>query len=201
MQKKISLLDSGATNLHSIYKALRYIGADVTITNDEFFVKNSDGLVFPGVGAFGSVISCVRKNNLEKIITDALKAKKLFLGICVGMQALFESSEENPEVKGLGILKGKVIKFKKARKVPHIGWNTANVVESLHATTLQSNQFYFLHSYYVVPEDKNIIYRETEYDSEKFVSAVKKENLLAVEFHPQKSGDAGLELLRNFINN
>ena len=189
MKKNISLIDFGAGNLHSVYKALKFIGADAEITEDISVIEKSDAVIFPGVGAFGSVMSAIKKNNLQDIIIKSAKSSKPFLGICVGMQVLFEDSEENPEEKGLGILKGKVVRFKKAKTVPHIGWNDSN-----------GKKYYFVHSYYVVPEDKNIISAETEYDGEKFTSIIKKDNLMAVQFHPEKSGDAGLELLKSFIN-
>ena len=190
------LIDFGAGNLHSVYKALKFIGADVEITKDINKIENSEAVIFPGVGAFGSVMISIRKNNLENVIKKAVTSKKPFLGICVGMQVLFEEGEENPEEKGLGILKGKVVRFKKARKIPHIGWN--DVEGRVPGHRLQG-KFYFVHSYYVLPEDKNIVYGETEYDGEKFTSIIKKDNLFAVQFHPEKSGDAGLELLRSFV--
>ncbi len=186
--KNIALVDFGAGNLHSVYKAFKFIGANVEITKDIGVIEKSDAVVFPGVGAFGAVMSSIKKNNLQEIIIKSARSSKPFLGICVGMQVLFEDSEENPEEKGLGIFKGKVVKFKKARKIPHIGWNDVN-----------GEKYYFVHSYYVVPEDKNIISAETEYDGEKITSIIKKDNLLAVQFHPEKSGDAGLELLNNFV--
>ncbi|MBI3589768.1 MAG: imidazole glycerol phosphate synthase subunit HisH [Candidatus Melainabacteria bacterium] len=188
MKKKISLIDFGAGNLHSVYKAFKFIGADIEITNDSNKIEKSDAVVFPGVGAFGEVMKSIRNNNLEEIIVKSAKSSKPFLGICVGMQVLFECGEENPYEKGLSIFKGKVIKFKKAKKIPHIGWNDVN-----------GQKYYFVHSYYVLPEDKNIICGETDYDGEKFTSMIKKDNLLAVQFHPEKSGDAGLELLKSFI--
>ena len=188
MKKQIALIDFGAGNLHSVYKALKFIGAEAEITKDINTIEKSDAVVFPGVGAFGAVMSSIRKNNLEDIIKKAATSKKSFLGICVGMQVLFEEGEENPEEKGLGVLKGKVVRFKKAKKIPHIGWNDVN-----------DKKYYFVHSYYVLPEDKNIVYAETEYDGEKFISIIKKNNLLAVQFHPEKSGDAGLELLGDFV--
>ena len=185
-RKYISLIDFGAGNLHSVYKAFKFIGADIEITKDPKVIEKSSAVVFPGVGAFGSVMNAIRKNNLEEIIIKSAKSTKPFLGICVGMQVLFESGEENPDIKGLGVFKGRVIKFKKAKKIPHIGWN---------------GLFYFVHSYYVFPEDKTIIAAETEYDGETFTSIIKKDNLLAVQFHPEKSGEAGLELLENFLKN
>ena len=186
MKKHISIIDFGAGNLHSVYKAFKYIGADVEITKDPNVIEKSDAVVFPGVGAFGAVMRSIKKNNLQDILIRS--AAKPFLGICMGLQVLFESSEENPEEAGLGVFKGKVVRFKAAKKVPHIGWNDAG-----------GKKYYFVHSYYVVPEDNSIIYGETEYDGEKFTSVIKKDNLLAVQFHPEKSGDAGLELLRMFI--
>ena len=186
MKKQIALIDIGAGNLHSVYKALRFIGASVEITKDPKIIESRDVVVFPGVGAFGAVMESIKKNNLIDPIIQAINNKKPFLGICLGLQVLFESSEESPGVKGLGVLKGKVVRFKKAKKIPHVGWN---------------GKFYFVHSYYVAPEDKSIIYETTNYDGEIFTSMIKKENLLAVQFHPEKSGDAGLELLKGFLQN
>ena len=219
MRKQISLIDFGAGNLHSVYKALKFIGADTEITEDLNVIEKSDAVIFPGVGAFGAVMSAIRKYNLQDVIIKSAKSSKPFLGICVGMQVLFDSSEENPEENGLGIFKGKVVRFKKAKTVPHIGWNDViPYVIARSETTKQSqnrengyeiaspsvrndmNKFYFVHSYYVVPEDQSIISGQTEYDGEKFTSVIKKDNLMAVQFHPEKSGDAGLELLRSFID-
>ena len=188
MKKQVSVIDFGAGNLHSVYKALKFIDVDAEITKDIGVIEKSDAVVFPGVGAFGAVMSAIKKNNLQDVIIKSARGLKPFLGICVGMQVLFEDSEENLEEKGLGIFKGKVVRFKKAKTIPHIGWNDSN-----------GKKYYFVHSYYVIPEDKNIIYAETEYDGENFTSVIKKDNLLAVQFHPEKSGDAGLELLKEFF--
>ncbi len=219
MKKYISIIDTGAGNIHSVYKAFVYIGLNPEVTKDIGVIEKSDAVIFPGVGAFGAVMSSIKKNNLQEIIIKSAKSSKPFLGICVGMQVLFEDSEENPEEKGLGIFKGKVVKFKKARKVPHIRGNSVIATRFEEPTKQSQNRekvgeiassslrfprndvdkFYFVHSYYVVPEDKNIIFAETDYDGEKFTSIIKKDNLLAVQFHPEKSGDAGLELLKEFI--
>ena len=153
-------------------------------------IEKADAVIFPGVGAFGPAMESIRKNKLDEIIIKSAKSSKPFLGICLGMQVLFDSSEEDSNEKGLSVLKGKVVRFKKARKVPHIGWNQVSSLKK---------EFYFVHSYYVIPEDRSVISSETEHEGEKFVSAVKKENLFAVQFHPEKSGDAGLEFLQNFI--
>ena len=209
MKKNISLIDFGAGNLHSVYKALKFIGADAEITKDISVIEKSDAVIFPGVGAFGAVMSAIKKNNLQDVIIKSAKSSKPFLGICVGMQVLFEDSEENPEEKGLGIFKGKVVKFKKAKTVPHIGWNdvtfcgtkTTKYNPEKSEGSPNVNKFYFVHSFYVIPEDKNIIYAKTEYDGEEFTSIIKKDNLTAVQFHPEKSGDTGLQFLESFINN
>lgn len=197
MKKKISLIDFGAGNLHSVHKAFRYIGADVEITKDPLVIEKSDAVVFPGVGAFGATMASISKSKLGEVVLSTANSGKPFLGICMGMQVLFEESEESPGVKGFGVFKGKVVKFKKAKKIPHIGWNDI----SSQWSVVRSQKFYFVHSYYVVPEDKSIIFAETEYDSENFVSAIKKDNLLAVQFHPEKSGDGGLRFLESFLNN
>lgn len=192
---KIALVDFDAGNLHSVYKAFKFIGADVEITKDPTVIENSDALVFPGVGAFGAAINSIRKYKLDDVVIKQASGKKPFLGICLGMQVLFSESEENPVVKGLDVFKGKVVRFKKVKKIPHIGWNEI----SSQWPVVSGQKFYFIHSYYVVPQDKNIIYGETEYDAETFTSIIKEGNLLAVQFHPEKSGEAGLEFLRGFI--
>jgi len=220
--KKIALIDTGAANIHSVDKALKYVGASVEITDNSDFIQKADLIVFPGVGAFSAVMESINSKNLKEVIKEIIESGKPFLGICVGLQVLFEESEEHGRIKGLGILKGKVIKFRKAKKIPHIGWNnvTWNVIARSHkVATKQSQskndrdcfaslysarndaacQYYFVHSYYVVPEDKSIIYGKTEYDGEQFVSAVKKDNLIAVQFHPEKSGEVGLDFLKQFV--
>ena len=118
MQKNISLIDFGAGNLHSVHKAFKFIGANIEITKDESVIEKSDAVIFPGVGAFGAVMKSIRENNLENIIKKIAKSDKPFLGICVGMQVLFDSGEENPETSGLGVFKGSVAKFKKAKNLP-----------------------------------------------------------------------------------
>ena len=198
MKKNISLIDFGAGNLHSVYKAFKYVGADIEITSDKNMIDKSSAVVFPGVGAFGAVMDDIQSSGLEDIVIKSANSAKPFLGICVGMQVLFESGEENPNIKGLGVFKGKVNKFKKAKTIPHIGWND---VVYCNGFNIQNKKFYFVHSYYVVPEDKKIICAETNYENETFTSMIKKENLLAVQFHPEKSGEAGLELLRSFVKN
>lgn len=213
IMKSIALIDTGAANIHSVFKALKHVCSSVEITNDFNLIQKAGAVVFPGVGAFSAVMESINSKNLKESVKKSIELGKPFLGICVGMQVLFEKSEEHGKSQGLGILKGKVIKFKKAKKVPHIGWNNVNwTTDHGQQTTADKQasvvsgplsvvfpQYYFVHSYYVVPEDKSIICGETEYDGEKFVSAVKKDNLFAVQFHPEKSGETGLELLKSFL--
>jgi len=199
MEKQIAIIDYGASNLHSVYKAFKYMGANIEVTKDLKTIEKSDALVFPGVGAFGSTMNSIRKNKLENIIIQYLTSTRPFLGICMGMQVLFEEGEEEPLVKGLSVFKGQVVKFKKVKKIPHIGWNEVICYSSAVLSMTLQNKFYFVHSYHVVPENKSIIYGETEYDGEKFVSVIKKDNLLAVQFHPEKSGEAGLDLIQSFV--
>lgn len=199
LEKKIALVDTGASNLHSVFKALKFVHSNVEITKDPKEVLNSSVVVLPGVGAFGSVMDHIFKNKLDKVIVDAINSKKPFLGICVGLQALFEESEESSDIKGIKFFKGKVVKFKKAKKVPHIGWNNL-IFKEKNKLIPENEKFYFVHSFYVEPVDKSIVFAETEYENERFASIIKKENVLAVQFHPEKSGEAGLELIKNFLN-
>lgn len=195
MKKNISIIDIDAGNLHSVYKAFKYIGTNAQITRDPKIVEKSDAIVFPGIGAFGAVMGAIRKNNLEDTIKKTILSSRPFLGICLGLQVLFERSEENPNVKGLEILEGNVIKFKTAKKIPHIGWN-----DVVYKIRQMNEKFYFVHSYYVLPANKTITYSTTDHDGEVFTSMIKKDNLLAVQFHPEKSGDVGLEFLKNFCS-
>ena len=201
MKKNISLVDFGAGNLHSVYKAFNFIGAKVNITRDPKAILKSDAVVFPGVGAFGSVMKAIRKYDLEEAIIKSANSEKPFLGICVGMQVLFEESEEDEEIKGLGIFKGLVTKFKIAKKIPHTGWNNVSYFSpERNGYGFDDEVFYFVHSYYVAPKDDSIVYATTTYDGEIFTSVIKKENLIAVQFHPEKSGDAGLQFLESFVS-
>ncbi len=199
MKKKISLIDFGAGNLHSVYKAFNFIGANIEITRDLKVIEDSDAVVLPGVGAFGSAIKAIKKYNLVETI-KSVSTKKPFLGICIGLQLLFEESEETPDVKGLGVFEGKVVKFKIAEKIPHIGWNNVSYFSpERNGFGFDDEVFYFVHSYYVVPKEEKLIYATTTHDNEIFASVIKKENLIAVQFHPEKSGDVGLDLLETFV--
>lgn len=197
----IALIDYGVGNLYSVEKALTAVGGEVKITNSEKDLKRAEKIILPGVGAFGDCMKNLESTGLIPTILEQVAAKKFLLGICVGLQILFESSEESPEVKGLGIFKGEVKKiFAKNLKIPHMGWNSINFNDSKLFAGLKDNPyFYFVHSYHAAPFDKNLITATTDY-GEKITATVEQENIFATQFHPEKSGDVGLQVLKNFIN-
>ncbi len=199
----ITIVDYGTGNLHSVQKALEYSGAKTSIINRPEEIKTSDKLVLPGVGAFNDAISELKKRDMVSAINDHINKGKLFLGICLGMQLLFERSEEASDQGGLGVLKGEVKRFGNNIdfKVPHIGWNQIDIRRKdcpLLKNLPNSSNFYFCHSYYVEPLDKNLIAANTNYGID-FTSVICKDNLYAVQFHPEKSQEIGVKMLRNFV--
>lgn len=199
----IAVIDYGAGNLHSVTNALDFIGCEHTITNNKNEILNADGAILPGVGAFGDALVNMSAFNTEEIIKEFLETGKPMLGICLGLQLLFEESEESPEKKGLSILKGRVKKFEKTfdgMKIPHIGWNSLNIKSDngIFSGIEQGSYFYFVHSYYVCSDDKNAVSATCNYGIE-FDCAVQKNNLIATQFHPEKSGAVGLKVLNNFV--
>jgi glutamine amidotransferase len=201
----ITVIDYGMGNLRSVSKALESLGAEVVVSQLPADIKKADKLVFPGVGAFSDCIDEVNKRNLGEPIKEFIKSGKPFLGICMGLQLLFESSQEAPGVAGLGILKGSVEKFQGAGlKVPQIGWNQIDLTQKGKETDLfkgikDKDFFYFVHSYYALPETRDITTSTTNYGVD-FCSSIKKDNIFATQFHPEKSQAKGLKLLENFIN-
>ena len=200
----IAIIDYGMGNIHSVRKALQAQGAKVAVTSDPAQIKRSDKLVLPGVGAFGDAMAELEKRDLVEAIAEHIHDKKAFLGICLGMHLLFESSEESPDVKGIGLLKGRVNKFKSigCLKVPHMGWNQIKIRKTncpLFKELKEASEVYFCHSYYPKPQDPETVAASTEY-GEDFASIVWKENIFATQFHPEKSQAAGLKILRNFVN-
>jgi imidazole glycerol-phosphate synthase subunit HisH len=196
----IAIVDYGMGNLRSVTNAFRILGGDVVVTRKKETIKTSEAIVLPGVGAFGRCIENLKKFELFDLIKDLIMNDKRYLGICLGMQTLFESSEEAPGVEGMGIIKGDVPKFGGAMKVPHMGWNSIEIQRENDIFKGISNGefFYFVHSYYCRPAE-DVTATKTEYDIE-FASSIQKERLFACQFHPEKSQRAGLQLLQNFIN-
>jgi imidazole glycerol phosphate synthase glutamine amidotransferase subunit len=189
----ITIIDYGAGNLQSVKNALDSMGIESEIVNTPEKVMTAKKIILPGVGSFGYMMDNLRKARLEKPILDAINTGVPFFGICLGLQALFEESEESKGVKGFGIFKGKVVRFKKG-KVPQIGWNEILPREN---SFIKRGYAYFVNSYFVVPKDKSIVGATTRYGVE-FTSAIAYQNIVATQFHPEKSGDYGLELLKRW---
>jgi imidazole glycerol phosphate synthase glutamine amidotransferase subunit len=196
----IAIIDYGAGNIQSVKNALDYLKVKNKITDNVEDILKADKVIFPGVGAFGDVMNALDEKGLTKPIRTAIQ-KKPYLGICLGLQVLFEESEESPDIKGLGIFKGKVKKFKsKTLKIPQIGWNSIKINKKnpILNKVNDNSYFYFVHSYYVDPKDKDIILTKTDY-GEEFVSGIVKDNIIGIQFHPERSGEVGLQLLKNFV--
>lgn len=199
----IAIVDYGMGNLRSVSKAFDCQGYSVTVTRDPALISNANGLVLPGVGAFGDCVRNLTEYGLTEPIKDYIDSGRPFLGICLGLQVLFEESEEAPGVKGLGLIKGKVVRFpdlkKEGLKVPHMGWNQITIKKDVPILSgvPQNSWFYFVHSYYPSPEDESVIAVKVDYGLE-FTAAVAKDNIFASQFHPEKSSDLGLRILRNF---
>lgn len=198
----IAVIDYGVGNLFSVEKALMQFATDVVITGDKELIAKADKLVLPGVGDFGECMSNLEATGLIPTIRECIAKGTHLLGICIGEQILFEGSEESPEAKGLGIFKGMVRRIQApGLKVPHMGWNSVTFSQPDHPLFAHLGEhpyFYFVHSYHCVPEDAGIITATTEY-GEKLTAAVAKDNVMATQFHPEKSGDVGLQVLKNFI--
>lgn len=196
----IAVLDYGIGNLRSAEKALQHLGAPAVLTPDPADARGAAGVVLPGVGAFGRCMEALRESGLEPVVHEAVEAGTPFLGICVGMQMLFDSSEEAPGCKGLGIIPGEVRRLVTAERLPHMGWNTLAVRSgsALLDGIPDGAWLYFVHSYAPVPDDEAVVAATTDYDG-PVVAAVEKGPLWATQFHPEKSGDNGLRVLGNFV--
>lgn len=197
---KIVIIDYGMGNLHSAAKALERIGADVTVTRDPELVRRADKVILPGVGAFGDCMKNLRERDLAPVIHEVIAAGKPFLGICVGLQMLFEGSDEDPGAVGLGIFKGMVRKIvAPGLKIPHMGWNNLHLKNRspLFRDLPEQAYVYFVHSYHAVPSDSSIITAASIY-GESVTAAVGRDLVQAVQFHPEKSSAVGLKILANF---
>lgn len=198
----IAIIDYGAGNLHSVQNALSALGEQTVITNQSEEILRADKVILPGVGAFGDAMDKLRKTGMDGMVHQLVKMQKPLLGICLGMQLLFEESEEAPGVQGLGVLKGKIVRIPAAEglKIPHMGWNSLLSMQGKLLSGLGSEPYvYFVHSYYLEAEDKEVVSAYTEY-GKKLAIAVERGNLFATQFHPEKSGDAGMRILKNFLS-
>lgn len=200
----ITILDYGSGNILSIYNGFKKIGVDVNVSDDEDVISKSDAIILPGVGAYGAVMNNL--DNYRKLIYEHVDNDKPLLGICLGLQVLFTSSEESPDVEGLNMFEGSVKRFDlpDEYKIPHMGWNQINVNDTpTNDTTLLDNvdgeYMYFVHSYYIEPDDENLITSTCDYGMNVPVS-IGRDNVHALQFHPEKSGKAGLEILKNFVD-
>jgi glutamine amidotransferase len=197
----VAIIDYQMGNLRSVQKALEKVGCAAIITSDPRELAAADKIVLPGVGAFGDAIAELRRRNLVEPIREAIAAGKPFLGICLGLQLLFDVGYEGGEFEGLGIVRGKCIRFELPReyKVPHMGWNRGRFLQPspLLAGVPDGSFFYFVHSYHCVPDDPKLVAIESDYGG-PFCAAIGRGNLFATQFHPEKSQAAGLALLRNF---
>jgi len=195
----IAIVDYGRGNLRSVEKGFQKVGIEACVITEPRAIDNASALVLPGVGAFRDCMSNLENMNLTEAVIRSVQKGKPFLGICLGLQVLFTESEEFGICRGLGILAGRVKKFQAGLKVPHMGWNTVDIVrkppvfDGIHDRSF----FYFVHSYYVAPLDSDVIAATTDYGV-TFASMVWKDNILATQFHPEKSQETGLRILRNF---
>lgn len=195
----ISIIDYGMGNLRSVEKALEKLGYEASISADSKAINDAKGVILPGVGAFADCMTNLQSAGLEGMVYESIRSEKPFLGICLGLQLLFEESEEDGIHKGLGVFKGRVRRLPDGQKIPHMGWNQVKYSNKapIFEGVPEGSNFYFVHSYYVDPADNSIVATTTDYGVE-FTSSVWSGNVFAVQFHPEKSGDVGLKVLDNF---
>lgn len=200
--RMIAIIDYDAGNIKSVEKALHYLGEEAVITRDRDTILGADRVILPGVGAFGDAMDKLRTYGLDKVIQEVVAQNTPFLGICLGLQLLFESSEESEGVEGLGILKGKVVRLPEENnlKIPHIGWNSLKYPNPgrLFAGIAEDSYVYFVHSYYLQAKDPSIVTATTEYGT-LIHASVEQGNVFACQFHPEKSSEVGMQILKNFL--
>jgi len=202
----ITIVDYGMGNLRSVQKAFELFCPQVRISESFKDVLASDKIILPGVGAFSKAMEELRKRDLVKAVIEAIKKGRPFLGICLGLQLLFTESEEGGKVKGLGVFKGRVVRFKDLNglKIPHMGWNGIRRTKDEGRGAIldgvsNRSYMYFVHSYYVEPDDRKIVLCETDY-GRTFTSGIQKDNIYAFQFHPEKSQHMGLKIIKNFTS-
>ena len=198
----IAIIDYDAGNIKSVEKALQYLGEETVVTRNAQDILSADGVILPGVGAFGDAMNKLHTFGLVPVIRECVDRKIPFLGVCLGLQLMFEGSEENPGVEGLSLLKGKIVRIPSdgGLKVPHIGWNSLKFPNEgkLFKGLAEDTYVYFVHSFYLQAEEEEIVKATTEYGT-LIHASVEKDNLFACQFHPEKSSEAGMQILRNFI--
>lgn len=198
----IAIIDYDAGNIKSVEKALQFLGEEVCITREPDVILNAEKVILPGVGAFGDAMEKLHRYDLVKVIHEVVEKQTPFLGICLGLQLLFERSDESMGVEGLGVLKGEICRIpdKEGLKIPHIGWNSLSYPNPgrLFEGIPEQSYVYFVHSYYLKAADESIVTAATEYGTYIHAS-VEKENVFACQFHPEKSSDVGIRILKNFI--
>ncbi len=198
----IAVIDYGAGNLQSVVKALNFIGCDSMVTNHKEALLEADGAILPGVGSFADAMDCMNRSGATEAVLEFVKTGKPLLGICLGLQLLFDASEESPGAKGLGLLKGSITRIPNADgslKIPHMGWNSLEIRkhDGIFKGIEGEPYVYFVHSYYLQAQDEAIVSSRTRYGVTIDVS-VSYQNIYATQFHPEKSGKVGLQILRNF---
>lgn len=202
-ENMIAIIDYGAGNIQSVSKALKHIGCDAFITRDKEQILKADGAVLPGVGSFGDTMDTMNSYGIKDTVIEYTKSGKPFLGICLGLQLLFPASEESPEAKGLGIFDGTITKIPSGEglKIPHIGWNSLDIkkTDGLFKGIDKNPYVYFVHSYFLNASNKNIVSAQTQYGV-TIDASIEQGNVFATQFHPEKSGETGLKILKNFAD-
>ncbi|MNI05436.1 Imidazole glycerol phosphate synthase subunit HisH 1 [compost metagenome] len=196
----IAIIDYGMGNLHSVSKAVERLGFEAEVTSDPERILAAEGAILPGVGAFGDAMLHLKESNLEEVVIQYAASGKPLLGICLGMQLLFTRSEEHGDHEGLNLLPGTVVRFRGDYKVPHMGWNQLQFVQdSPLFRDMEQGHVYFVHSYHVKPDRESDLLAVTDY-YQPVTAIVGRDNVHGMQFHPEKSGDIGMQLLRNFLN-
>ena len=199
----IAIIDYGAGNIQSVNKALRHIGCDTIITRDKEQILKAEGAVLPGVGSFGDTMNTINSYGIKDTVIEYTQSGKPFLGICLGLQLLFPASEESPEAEGLSIFDGTITKIPSGEglKIPHIGWNSLDIkkTDGLFKGLEQNPYVYFVHSYFLNASNKGIVSAQTQYGV-TIDAAIENGNVFATQFHPEKSGETGLKILKNFAD-
>ena len=199
----IAIIDYDAGNIKSVEKAMEHLGQDVRLTRDAKTILAADHVILPGVGNFGDAMEKLNRYGLTSVIRETVEKKIPFLGICLGLQLLFESSEESPGIPGLGILKGKIVRFdeREGYKIPHMGWNSLHLQNEgrLFRGIPDQAYVYFVHSYYLKAEEEQIVKASSDY-ANRIHASVEQDNVFACQFHPEKSSEVGLQILKNFVS-